>query len=121
MRSLTIVRKRALASMFDKTWFYIEDEEHGKRSIDCIRCSLFCELKNGKSFTGEIPEGELRLFAVSGDFKGIDSPNGYASVHCVIPAGEENVTVTGRRKLNPAYANSFQFEDVETGLSDRRS
>ena len=110
MRSLTICRKKALASIFDKTWFYIEDEEHGNKSISCVRCRLFCELKNGKSFTGEIGEGKLRLFAVSGDFKGIDSEHGYAWDVITIPEGTEAVIVSGRRRADPANANCFKFE-----------
>lgn len=110
MRKLTIVRKKAFASMFDKTWFYIEDEEHGNKSIDCIRCRLFCELKNGKNYTGEIGEGRLRLFAVSGDFNGIDSANGYACEVYTIEAGTEDLTVYGKRTLDPANANCFVFE-----------
>lgn len=110
MRKLTIKRKSALPSIFDKTWFYIEDEQHGNKSIECVRCRLFCELKNGKSFTGEIEEGRLRLFAVSGDFKGIDSEHGYAWDVCVIEAGTEDVTVSGKRKMNPAQANCFEFD-----------
>lgn len=96
--------------MFDKTWFYIEDEQHGNKSIECVRCRLFCELKNGKSFTGEIEEGELKLFAVSGDAKGIDSEHGYAWEVCKLPAGTEDITVSGRRYVCPAEANAFKFD-----------
>lgn len=96
--------------MFDKTWFYIEDAEHGDKTISCVRCRLFCELKNGKSFTGEIGDGELRLFAVSGDFKGIDSGNGFAFDTCRIEAGTADVTVSGKRTLDPANANIFLFD-----------
>lgn len=110
MRKLTIIRKRAFASMFDKTWFYIQDEQHGNKTIDCVRCRLFCELKNGKSFTGEIGEEQLILFAVSGDFKGIDSEHGFAAENIVIAAGTADVTVSGKRKLNPAEANAFKFD-----------
>ena len=110
MRKLTIIRKRAFASMFDKTWFYIEDEQHGDKTIECVRCRLFCELKNGKSFTGEIGEEELRLFAVSGDFKGMDSGHGYAYDYTVIEAGSDDITVSGKRQLNPAEANAFEFD-----------
>ena len=110
MRKLTIIRKKAFASMFDKTWFYIEDEAHGNKSINCTRCRLFCELKNGKRFTDEIEDGQLKLFAVCGDFKGIDSENGYAVEIFNIKAGTDDVTVSGKRKLNPAYANCFEFD-----------
>ena len=110
MRQLTIIRKKAIASMFDKTWFYIEDEEHGNKSIECVRCRLLCELKNGKSFTCEIGEEATRLFAVSGDSKGIDSEHGYAWEVYHIGAGTDNVTVSGKRKVNPAYANCFVFD-----------
>lgn len=96
--------------MFDKTWFYIEDAEHGNKSIECVRCSFLCELKNGKSFTCEIGEEPVRLFAVSGDAKGIDSEHGYAWDVCSIGAGNEDITVTGKRKLDPANANCFEFD-----------
>ena len=110
MRKLTINRRKAFASMFDKTLFYIEDEEHGNKSIECVRCRLFCELKNGASYTGEIGEDQLKLFAISGDSKGIDSEHGYAWEVCVINAGTEDVTVSGKRTLNPAQANCFVFD-----------
>ena len=110
MRKLTVIRKRAFASMFDKTWFYLQDDEHGNESIDCTRCRLICELKNGKSQTVEIAEDKLTLFAVSGDFKGINSEHGYALDIYQLEAGSEDVTVTGKRKLNPANANCFEFD-----------
>lgn len=109
-RKLTVNRKKAFASMFDKTWFYIEDKEHGNKTIEGVRCRLLCELKNGKSFTGEIGDGELRLFAVSGDFKGIDSEHGFAWDAVIIPAGTEDITVSGKRYVNPAEANCFKFD-----------
>ncbi|MDE6690405.1 MAG: hypothetical protein K2K04_00385, partial [Clostridia bacterium] len=96
MRKLTVIRKKAFASMFDKTWFYIEDA-NGNKSIDGVRCKLLCELKNGKSATCEISEEQLKLFAVSGDFKGIDSENGYAADDIEIAAGAADVTVSGKR------------------------
>lgn len=96
--------------MFDKTWFYIEDEAHGNKSIECVRCRLLCELKNGKSFTCEIGEEPLKLFAVCGDFNGIDSAHGYAWEVYTIEAGKDDVVVTGKRKLDPAYANCFIFD-----------
>lgn len=96
--------------MFDKTWFYIEDEAHGDKSIDCTRCRLLCELKNGKSFSCEIEELPLKLFAVSGDFDGINSVHGYALDICQIEASCDDVKVTGKRKLNPAKANCFEFD-----------
>ena len=111
MRKLTVNRNKAFASMFDKTWFYIEDEEHGNKSIECVRCRLFCELKNGKSFTGEIGDGQLRLFAVSGDFNGIDSGHGYAWDVVTLPEGTDDLFVSGKRYLNPAMANCFIFDE----------
>ncbi len=110
MRKLTVIRKKAFASMFDKTWFYIEDEARGGESINCTRCRLLCELKNGKSYSCEIGESPLKLFAVSGDFKGINSEHGYALDIYQLEAGSEDVTVTGKRKLNPANANCFEFD-----------
>ena len=110
MRKLTVIRKRAFASMFDKTWFYLQDDEHGNESIDCTRCRLICELKNGTSQTVEIAEDKLTLFAVSGDFKGINSEHGFAVDKIVIGEGSADVTVTGKRTLNPMQANPFIFE-----------
>ena len=52
----------------------------------------------------------MKLFAVSGDFKGINSEHGYALDIYQLEAGSEDVTVTGKRKLNPANANCFEFD-----------
>lgn len=109
MRKLTITRKKAFASMFDKTWFYIEDAS-GNAVIDGVKCKLLCELKNGKSTVADIGEGELKLFAVSGDFDGINSQNGYAYDVITIGAGTADAAVSGKRYLNPARANSFEFD-----------
>ncbi len=109
MRKLTIIRKKALASIFDKTWFYIEDE-HGNESIECVRCRLLCELKNGKSFTCEVGDESFRLFAVSGDFKGINSEHGFAMDYYAVGSGTEDITLTGKRVLNPSNANCFIFD-----------
>ena len=109
MRKLTIIRKKAFASMFDKTWFYIQDA-NGNKYIDDVKCKLLCELKNGKSITCEISEEQLKLFAVSGDFKGIDSEHGFACDDILIEAGTADVTVSGKRYVNPAMANCFVFD-----------
>ena len=109
MRKLTVIRKKAFASMFDKTWFYIEDA-NGNRRIDDVKCRLLCELKNGKSATCEIGEEQLKLFAVSGDFNGIDSEHGYACDDIVIEASTADVTVSGKRYKNPGMPYCITFD-----------
>jgi len=108
-RKLTIIRRKSLASCFDKTWFYIEDA-HGNTEIACIRCKLLGELKNGKTGVYEIASGALRVIAVSGDFKGINSEHGYAYDFVAIPDDGNDVVLSGKRHFQPSQANAFEFD-----------
>lgn len=108
-RKLTVIRRKALASIFDKNWFYIEDA-HGDVEISCIKCKLLGVLKNGGTGTYEIGSGALKLIAVSGDGKGIYSEHGFAVDICVLPDNSQDVTVSGKRYADFAQANRFIFD-----------
>ena len=109
MRNLTIKRRWALPAGFMKARVYIEDSESGDVTIRDHVCSWLGEIENGKEKTFEIPNEETRIFVIY-DFVSMN--------YCVdikkIPAGDDDVRVSGVCKLSLINGNPFRFDgDVD--------
>ncbi|MBR6049661.1 MAG: hypothetical protein IKP68_00480 [Clostridia bacterium] len=109
MRNLTIKRRWALPAAFMKARVYIEDSESGDVTIRDHVCSWLGEIENGKEKTFEIPNEETRIFVIY-DFVSMN--------FCVdmkkIPAGDDDVRVSGVCKLSLINSNPFRFDgDVD--------
>ena len=104
MRNLTIERRKTSAACAAKLKVYMEDPA-GDLTIDNIPCRKLGELKNGESGTYTIDDEAAKLF-VFYDKLSRDYSNDYYD----IPAGTEDIFLSGQSKLNPTNGNAFRFD-----------
>lgn len=117
MRKLTVKRRKSIAACFTKTGVYIEDPLFGNTVISGVKCRRLGELKNGETKTYEIAEGQRRVFVLADS---VDPERWNESF--TVPAGTEDVTVSGRNGCNPFEGNLFRFDGngTEEVLHNRR-
>ena len=118
MRNLTILRQKYSAGCLSRVKVYIEDHDNGKMTINGVPCRKLGNLKNGEAKTFEIEEQACRIFTIAGPMS-----KGYTSDCYQLPAGQEDVSLTGRCCFNPAIGNAFRFDnnnDDEEAVANRR-
>lgn len=104
MRRLWIHRRKANAACLAKMKVYIEDPE-GDTLINSFSCRKLGDLKNGEKVSFPIGEEARRVFVVA-DSLSRNLYNEFAE----IPAGEEDVILSGRNVLEPFSGNPFRFD-----------
>ena len=107
MRNLTIKRNKAFVGWMSKSKIYIEDHENKDLTINGVPCRKIGKLKNGEEKTFEIEPFATRVYVI-----GDKLSRNYCNDFYKIPAGEEDITLTGEHKYNPFNGNAFRFEGV---------
>ncbi len=107
MRKLTILRRKTFVACLVKFNVYIEDREHPETVINEVPCRFLGKIKNGTESTFEI-DGELRKVFVVAD----KLSRGYCFDYYQMPAGEEDVSLSGAPRFNLATGNAFRFDQV---------
>ena len=117
MRNLTITRNKTFVGCLMKLKVCIEDPIMGDITIGDARCRKIGELKNGETKTFSIEENETRVFVIAD----MMSKN-YCNEFCTIPAGSNDVFLSGQPRYNPASGNAFRFDGQadEAMLANRR-
>lgn len=117
MRRLWIERQKAWAGCLAKMKVYIEDHENGDIIIHDLPCRKLGEVKNGQQKHFAISEDAAKVFVVADKI----SRNVY-NEFVRIPAGREDVFLTGRNHLKPFSGNPFRFDGVtdEEVLENRK-
>ena len=110
MRDLTITRQKSFVGCLGKMKVYIEDPQTNELTINGFPCRKLGTLKNGETVTFPIGEGAARVFVIAGK-----SSRGFCSDSYPIPAGTEDVAISGKNKFNPGAGNPFRFD----GVTDR--
>ncbi len=108
MRNLTIKRSKSFIACLAKMRVYIEDAESGDLLIGGVKCRKIGELKNGEEKSFEVTEDAAKVFVIA-DKLSRDLCNEYYQ----LPAGEDDVVLTGRNRFNPANGNAFRFDNNE--------
>ena len=108
MRKLTVTRKKAFPACLSPMSVYLEDPIFGDTTVSGYKCKRIGTLKNGESKRFDILEGSRRLFVVSERMKELPTES-----FCVIPAGKENVFVSGKNRCKPDHGNPFYFDTAE--------
>ena len=108
MRRLWITRRKATAACAAKMKVYIEDPEEGELEIDGILCRKLGEVKNDQKKHFSIGTESAKVFVVADRL----SRNLY-NEFVQIPAGQEDVFLSGRNYFNPGAGNPFRFDGVE--------
>lgn len=105
MRKLTILRKKTFVGCAAKMKVYIEDPWKPELTIAGVGCRKLGEIKNGESATYEVSDASVRVFVIA-DKLSRDMCNDFYT----LPAGEEDVSLSGQCRYNPAVGNAFRFD-----------
>lgn len=107
MRYLTITRKRRFVACLMKMKVYIEDPQSHELIINGFPCRKLGTLKNGRTATFPIGDQAARVFVIADKLS-----KGFCSDWYPLPAGTENVTLSGKNCFHPGAGNPFRFDGV---------
>ena len=106
MRTLTIKRKKSFVGCLGKMKVYISDSFSNELVISGIPCRKLGELKNGEEKSFEIGEEGARIFVIADKIS-----KEYCNEFYDVPAGQENLYLSGKNEFNPASGNAFRFDN----------
>ena len=104
MRLLKITRRKSFVASLAKMRVWIEDPA-GDLMIGGVLCRLLGKLKNGEEGVFEIGEEPARVFVIADKVS-----RDFCSDFYEIPAGSEDVVLSGVNRFNPATGNAFRFD-----------
>ncbi len=107
MRKLTIKRRKSIVASLMKVKIYIVDDKDCERVILKYPCKEVGRLKNNSELVIEIDNNEHRIFADVA-FQATDI---YADM-IIIPAGEEDIIISGKNVYSPFRGNPFVFDKL---------
>ncbi len=116
MRNLTITRTKTFVGCLGHLKVYIEDEL-GDTVINGNKCRLLGKIKNNTTETYEIDEQERRVYVIADKLS-----KGYCNDSALVPAGQQNVYLSGCPRYNPATGHAFRFDGQadEVAMKSRR-
>ena len=106
MRNLTIARKKSFVGSLVKMKVYIEDREAGELTINNVPCRKLGALKNGEKQTFAIEESAAKVYVIADTLS-----KDYCNEYYELPAGQEDLELTGKNHYNPAAGNPFRFDN----------
>ena len=117
MRNLTIKRQKSFVASLMKVQVYIEDYTCQDTIIKDVPCRKLGTLKNNEEKTFAIGDNEAKVFVI-----GDKLSKGFCNDFYTIPAGVEDVYLTGKNRYNPLNGNAFLFDGVtdEEALKNRK-
>ncbi|MDE6385755.1 MAG: hypothetical protein K2L36_06395, partial [Eubacterium sp.] len=112
-----IMRRKAFAASLLKMKVYIEDHATGHKLINHIPCTKLGALKNGETKTFSIGENAARVYVI-----GDNLSKNYCNDFFEIPAGAEDIFLSGENVLDPVAGNAFRFDGIssENVLKNRK-
>lgn len=117
MRNLTIKRTKSFVGCLAKMQIYIEDPSANELQINQIPCRKLGTLKNGEEKTFQIGDEAAKIFVIADKLS-----RKFCNEFFDLPAGQEDVYLTGRNKFNLLTGNAFQFDNntSEAVLANRK-
>lgn len=109
MRNLTIKRTKSFVACLAKIRIYIEDPTANEISINNTPCRKLGELKNGEEKTFQIPNEAVKVFVIADKLS-----RNICNEYYQIPEGEDDISLSGKNKYNPATGNAFRFDNNES-------
>lgn len=109
MRNLTIKREKSFVGSLAKMKVYIEDPTSNEICINDISCRKIGDLKNGEEKTFQIDEQEVKIYVITDKLS-----KNYCNDFYQLPAGQEDVFLSGKNKFNPNNGNAFRFDNNES-------
>lgn len=110
MRNVTIKRDKRFVASLIKMKVYIEDAMSNEIELNGVHYRKIGVLKNGATINITIGNEQTKVMVISGKIS-IKNCNDYYN----IPAGEDDVYLSGSINSHPSSANSFEFH----GVTDR--
>jgi hypothetical protein len=107
VRNLTIKREKSFVGCLAKMKIYIEDAASGEICINNISYRKIGELKNGEEKIFSIDENECRVVVIVDKIS-----KDYCNDFYKIPAGGDDIYLSGKNVFNPATGNAFRFNQV---------
>lgn len=105
MRNITVKRISSTVGKLGKVKIYIEDADNPEIKINKIPCRLLDTLKDGEEKIFEIPNEEVKIFAVTNKCtKGLNND------YMVIAPGVEDLSITGSVQFDHLMHTSFYFD-----------
>jgi len=106
MRKLTLNRRKSFVGCAVKLKVYIEDATDNDILIDGVPCRKLGEIKNNEEAVFEIGEQEARVFVIADRIT-----KNYCNDFYRVPAGQEDVALSGKNRFNPFAGNPFWFDN----------
>ena len=106
MRNLTIKRNKSFVGCLAKMKVYIADPA-GNIMLNHTPCRKIGDLKNGEEKIFSIDENETTIFVIADQLS-----KDFCNEFCKIPAGGNDVFLSGKNCFNPANGNAFRFDGV---------
>lgn len=118
MRNLTIKRQKKYTACLVSQKVYIEDPISGDTTINNVLCRKIGVLKNGEEKTFQIDDRAAKVFVITDSIS-----KKFCNEFYPIPAGLDDVYLTGACKLDLSSANAFRFDnnDSEEVLENRKT
>ncbi len=108
MRNLTIKREKSFVGSLSKIEVYIEDHTSNEMRINDIPCRKIGDLKNGEEKNFQIGEEEVKVYVIAGKLS-----KNFCNEFYQLPAGREDIFLSGKNRFNPANGNAFRFDNNE--------
>lgn len=106
MRKLTIKRRKSFVGSFMSVKIYIVDSVNYDFYVCEYPCRELGKLKNNSELVVEIDNNEHKIIANVN----LQATDAFAEM-CVIPAGDEDVVVSGKNVFAPFRGNPFIFDE----------
>ena len=116
MRNLTILREKSFVACLAKMKVYIEDSA-AELTIGGTPCRMLGTLKNGEQKTFSVEEDARRIYVIADTVS-----KEYCNEVYELPAGTEDIALSGRNCYEPSRGNAFRFADnnSEAALQQRK-
>ena len=108
MRNLTITRTKSFVGCLGKIKVYIEDALHSELYINDVPCRKLGDLKNGEQKTFAVENESLKVFVIADKLS-----KNFCNEYYQLPAGNEDIALSGKNRYNPAVGNPFRFDNNE--------
>lgn len=105
MRTISILKRKSFIGSLMKEKVYIRDSSSNDLQLHTGHYRKIGVIKNGKKVSFNLPESELILLVIMDKFSAA-----ICNDKIIIPAGTENIDLTGKNKLILSVGNPFIFD-----------
>lgn len=107
MRNLTITRAKSFVACLGKMKVYIEDPDTNELMINGVPCRKLGTIKNGETVTFPIGDLAAKVFVIADK-----ASRNYSNDYYPLPAGAEDITISGKNQYNLSAGHPFRFDGV---------